>query len=334
KEATAKLIAVYPFDGFEIAEPYFPEWNGLKSGNYGDVGPHAKAAFKEKFGLNMPEFSDTSSKDYYLNQPERYEQWTQFRVDTVNAYIHEIIHGNGGVKAQRPGIRIATWSLALDAGNDAIPLLKEMQGLDAPSLIQKVQPDLHFLQTHWPDWGKPRLTANYPKQYQPFMEQIWSSHPHMKLGIQADIGSAKQMVRSRKWLQGFASKVSRLHFSTWTAYEYHLGKYMYKERPAPMQAVRLSPQKITVSFQKRIDKFTVYRSQGLIFTQRNRSLHISICKTKIDGNQLLLESPDFPEDAFEIGFRYIQDTPDLWLFKGHKANRVRSKQKVHVPAWS
>lgn len=65
KEAVARMLRDYPFDGIEVAEPYFPEWDGLRRGVYGDIGPAAQQAFKEKYGFDVPEFANRFAANYY-----------------------------------------------------------------------------------------------------------------------------------------------------------------------------------------------------------------------------------------------------------------------------
>jgi hypothetical protein len=65
RQALATLVATYPFDGIEIAEPYLPDWNGIDRGYYGDVGPHARTAFHERYGREIPNFTDPSHPRYY-----------------------------------------------------------------------------------------------------------------------------------------------------------------------------------------------------------------------------------------------------------------------------
>ncbi len=132
-----------------------PEWNGLKSGVYGDIGTNAKNAFKRLYGVEIPDFRDPSSASYYLRDSERYRLWVEFRVNAVNGFINEIFNGEGGVRQARPGIGVATWSLAVRGGTEAVDKLREEQGLESAAMIKEVSPDIHFLQTHWPDWMDP-----------------------------------------------------------------------------------------------------------------------------------------------------------------------------------
>lgn len=144
KAAVAELVYRYPFDGIEIAEPYFPEWDGIRRGVYGDVGPLAAKAFRSYCGCDMPEFADTDSPRYYKKTPDVYERWVAFRVEAVNGFVDELINGSGGARSVRPDIAVATWSLAVRGGERSVALLRELQGLEASSMIAKVKPDVHY----------------------------------------------------------------------------------------------------------------------------------------------------------------------------------------------
>ncbi|AJY74312.1 N-acyl-D-glucosamine 2-epimerase [Paenibacillus beijingensis] len=322
KSAMAKLVAEYPFDGIEIAEPYFPEWGGIERGVYGDIGPLARREFRERFGLEMPDFRNPDFPDYYKKNPDTYEAWIRFRVDAVNGFINEMINGIGGVRETRPDILVATWSLAVDAGPDSVKLLKEDQGLDAPSMIAKVRPNIHYLQTHWPDWGRGDLPADYVKNYRPFIDQIRSQFPEIPLAVQADIGSSKTMIKSGDWLNRFIAAAEDLGFASWTAYEYHIGGYMYDTRPEPVNWSRKGKHNIVISFNKRVDVNSAANSANYTILENGRERIADWKSITVDGNRIFLESEQLPEGTFEIEIRHILDTPDRWLYKDRRANSV------------
>lgn len=332
KQALADLVKRYPFEGLEIAEPYFPEWNGLSSGVYGDIGPYARAAFKQQFGLEIPEFKYTSSPLYYKKNPILYRQWIEFRVSAVNRFLFELINGKGGVREVRPDIRIATWSIAVDAGPDSVQKLREYQGIDAAAMISYVRPDVHFIQTHWPDWMRWKLPADYIARYEPFAARIRAMHPELPLGVQADIGSLKTMRRSREWLMKFADSANKLGYSTWTAYEYHLGKYMYEEAPRAISAERIGQETIRVRFQKRIDPDSVQSGAFTIYMEGKQVEKCQITSKEVDGNYVFLHSTHFPREQFQLSISNVKDTPELWLFPSKKPNLTPTPCWVTVEA--
>jgi len=333
KAAVAELVYLHPFDGIEIAEPFFPEWDGIRRGVYGDVGPMAAEAFRAYCGCDMPEFVDTGSSRYYKKIPDVYERWVAFRVEAVNGFVDELINGRGGARSARPDIAVATWSLAVRGGERSVALLRELQGLEASSMIAKVKPDVHFLQTHWPDWTRSDLPPDYIREYAPFVCEIRAAHPAMPLGVQADIGSARNMVKSGAWWRSMQTMAQRLGFGTSTAYEYHIGGSMYEERPMPVKAVRTAWNEIVISFNKRIDEescqppervFRFWRGDG-------EPVPVVVQAARTDGNRVALRSADYPDTDLLVELAgVVRDTPKLWLFKDKAANASVAGIKVTV----
>lgn len=318
KKALAEMMKANPFDGVEIMEPFFPEWGGLESGVYGDVGPIAQAAFREKYGLDIPDFSDPQSPKYYNNDKATYEKWVNFRVEAVNDFLNELVNGKGGIREAKPSIGIGIWSLGIDAGPDSVAKLREVQGLDAPSMIAKVKPDIFYLQTHWPDWLKPDLQPNYAEAYEPFIRQVRESDPDMPIGIEADLGSDEAARRGNGWFREFGESVTKLGFRTWTGYEYHIGKYMYEEAPIPVKAVRDNEGQVTVSFQHRVDEASAKAPGNYAIMNGGTAKKLNLDIT-VDGNRVVLKSEQFPKESFRLRVEGVANTPELLIFKGYDA---------------
>jgi hypothetical protein len=324
KQALAHLVKTIPFDGLEIAEPYFPEWNGLSSGVYGDVGPYARAAFKQQFGSEIPDFTHRSSANYYKKNIALYRQWIDFRVTAVNRFLNELINGPEGVRASRPGIQIATWSLGVHAGKHAVDKVREFHGLDAAAMISIVRPDRHVIQTHWPDWMRWRLPADYIKHYEPFVAQIRSWHPALPICVQTDIGSLRRMRRDRAWLEAFASCSEQLGYHAWTAYEYHVGGYMYEEQPVLRCVKRQGADQLLLQFQKRIDPVEARKCDNYkVILHGNLVSGLGLSVLKVDGSNVWLQSTHFPLERFELSVSKLKDTPKLWLFTNQHANEMK-----------
>ncbi|CAH8244494.1 N-acyl-D-glucosamine 2-epimerase [Paenibacillus melissococcoides] len=327
KEKLASLVRSIPFDGIEVAEPYFPEWDGIDRGVYGDVGPLAQAAFREQYGHDrIPNFTDPDDPDFYLMNVELYEDWIEFRVEAVNRFLNELMNGKGGVRDAKKDILAATWSLAIDAGPDSVDTLREMQGLDAAAMISAVRPDLHILQTHWPDWMKPQdvLPPQYIRSYQSFVDQIRSVHPNIPLGVQADIGSSLDMVKDRAWYDSFGREAAQMGFRTWTAYEYHLGKYMYEEPPVPVTVARTRFDKAVITFQKRIDEPSAKLPGSLHMITEEGETPVPPEHIAVDGNMLIIEWDRLPKKEFRLRIQQVTDTPSYWLYnKDQPANAIK-----------
>ncbi|MFD0714253.1 N-acyl-D-glucosamine 2-epimerase [Paenibacillus sp. GCM10027626] len=332
KSSLARVVAKYPFDGVEVMESFFPEWNGFETGVYGDVGPNAQQAFKEKYNSEIPDFENENSDRYYKNNPELYQKWIEFRVNGVNDFLNEIFNGAGGVREARPDILVATWSLGIDGGPDSVAKLREMQGYDAAAMVAKVKPDIHYIQTHWPDWYKPEkeLPPDYMKAYQPFFDQVREQSPDLPIGFQADNGSVREMIKSTEWQQQLNIEAKRYGYATWTTYEYHIGGYMYTEKPEPRSAVRQDDGSVMISFSKRIDETAAQDATNYEFWKDGEQLKVDILRIVVDGNRVVLETDRLPEGDFEIVISGIKDTPELWLYKDFPANEVRAGSKVSV----
>jgi hypothetical protein len=332
KRSLARLVKEYPFDGIEIIECFLPEWTGFETGVYGDVSQHARAAFQRKYQAEVPDFTDKLSSSYYKTNQSLYEQWVQFRVDSVCEFLDEIFNGDGGVRETNPHIAVATWSLGIDAGPRSVQLLREFQGLDAASIVSLVKPDIHFFQTHWPDWQKPEavLPPDYIKVYLPFVDQLRSQHPHLPVGLQADNGSVPNMIKSGAWQKQLDIEAAKYGFAAWTTYEYHIGGYMYTDMPTPMKALKRDDRTIAVSFNKRIDDATASTVAAYTFHENEERLDIDLTDITVDGNRVILKADWLPSAPFAISFNGIEDTPSLWLYKDYPANRVVAGLRLNV----
>lgn len=332
RQAIAELVYRYPFDGIEIAEPYFPEWDGIRRGVYGDVGSHAAKAFRSAYGLDIPDFVNAGSARYYKKIPDVYDKWVSFRVDAVNGFVDDMMNGSGGAREARPDIAVATWSLAVDGGTDSVARLREMQGLCASAMISKVRPDVHFLQTHWPDWIRGDLPADYVRRYVPFVEEIRAAHPSLPLGVQADIGSGRTMIKNGAWWRAFQENARQLGYSTCTAYEYHIGGYMYEDRPMPAKAVRTSWNEIAIAFNKVIDETSCQPPEAVFRVYRGDTVvPVTLQSVKVDGNRIVLRSEHFPDrDVVVELLGRVRDTPKLWLYRDRNANESMAGTQVVV----
>lgn len=314
KARLVDLVTTVQFDGLEIAESYLPDWDAIDRGYYGDVSEHAQAAFAAaypQFG-EIPNFDDPESPRYYQTDLDRYDAWVEFRVDGVNAYQDEIVNGAGGIRDVRPDIKVATWSLGVmvEPGQDPVAMQREFQGLDGAAMISAVQPDLHVIQTNWPDWIRADLAPDYIEAYQPFIDQIRAEHPDIPLGVQADIGSQVQNQQSQAWLDAFAATSRDLGFATWTAYEYHIGDYIYTDPPRAVSASCIAGT-VRVSFDKRVDLASARQPGAFTVTDGTHTqtgTHVSV-----DGNIAQFRVENRPADGAVVSVAGVTDTPPLRL---------------------
>lgn len=328
KASLAKVIQIAPFDGVELAESYLPEINGFSSGAYACLCDHCLEIFQTKFDEEPLNFKKVSDPRYYRKNKEAYEKWIQFRVFTVNDFLNDIVNGPNGLRENRPDILVSTWSLGLNEGSNSVARIKEMQGLEAVSLVETVKPDRHTIQTHWPDWVREDLPANYIKGYEAFAAPLKERFPELPLMLQTDIGSQTQMRRSNIWLEEFYQCAEELGYQSVMSYEYHLGLSMYTQAPSLKDIKRLTNNRIQLSFDKRIDSLratdtSIYEVVG--FEEAYVSLAL------VDGNRLiLLVSGVDDSEAFDLEIGEIYNTPNLFLFKNSPA-QANLVGKVHIP---
>ena len=328
KASLAKVINAAPFDGVELAESYLPEINGFSSGAYACLCDHCLEIFKEKFGEEPLNFSKPSDSRYYRRNKDLYEKWIQFRVFTVNDFLNDIVNGKGGLREAKPGIMISTWSLGIDEGKNSVTTIREMQGLDALSLVKTVKPDRHTIQTHWPDWVKEDLPPDYIKSYAAFADPLKEAFPDLALMLQTDIGSQMQMRRSDKWLEDFYTAAKELGYQSVMSYEYHLALDMYNKAPSLKMVKRLPNNRLQLSFDRRVDKYTGEDTDSYQILSSNDEAYVSMAL--VDGNRiiLLLNGIDDTEE-FDLRIRELQNTPNLLLFKNSLA-QAKTIGTIHV----
>jgi hypothetical protein len=332
KGVLASLVSTIPFDGVELFEPFFPDftWNGIENGIYGDIGPNAQQAFLQKHGSAIPNFTNPADPNYYKTNTSLYNTWVQFRVDGLKDMHTEIFNGANGIRAARPDILVGAWGVGIDWGG-GVSLLREFQGLDGASLVTALNPDIYFLETHWPDWIKTDLAPTYINAYQPFFDQVRNAKPNLPMGIQTDYGSHRNMIRPVTWMQQYDSVAAQRGYSTSMGYEFHIGGNIYFEKPKPVKAVRQSNGSVIISFNKRIDATSGGDANHYTFKQNGVTQVVTLTNVTVDGNRVILQAGNFPTGTFEIAVSYITDTPALWLFTDFPANEVVGGSTVSVP---
>lgn len=332
KRSLTQLLKENLFDGIEFAESYLPgSWEENAKASHGDVSENAVAAFQKKYNRSIPEFFNKQSPAYFKTDTALYNLWVDFRVDGVNNFLNELVNGKGGIREARPDILVATWSLGIDAGAKSVSMLREHNGLDVPKMIQLVKPDIHFIQTHYPDWIKSEaeLSYNYFKAYNSFFREIRNINKTIPIGLQTDIGSVKSMIKSGGWFKQFLDEALKYGYSTATAYEYNLGGYIYMDKPLALTVNKQNENNLVISFNKRIDAVSADHISNYRFLQNGKALRLAIKKVVTDGNRIKITTDRLPAGKFELELNGIEDTPRLWYYKGYPPNRMnRQKMKI------
>ena len=291
KQIVAALKAA-PYYGVDLVEPFFPAYSGPASDLYGCLCDSCAAAFKKMYPEvpGLPNFDDPKSPHFWKTDKTLYEKWVGFRVASVVSYLDDIVNGKDGVREKCPDARVATWTLGVDVPSP-IEKLREWEALDSAAIVKRVRPDLHVVQTDWPDWSKPDLSPKYPLKYKPIVDSILEVAPKLPIMLQVDIGSRADMRRTKSWLEDVEKCALQIGCVATTSYEYSLGESMYTENPLIIKAVSQADG-LKLIFNKRLDTASA-SNLGNYSLSSGR-----VDYAKVDGNVVYLTisgSEDNPE---------------------------------------
>ena len=320
KKRIVKGFGDFGFDGFTFAEPYYPMYNGTpEPGQFMDVSPNFQKAFKEATGNEFfPNFTDAADPHYYKTDRELYQDWVDFRVDAIVEFYDEVVNGEGGLREQFPKVLICTWTVQADKPN-GLELLREIDGQDPEELVRVVRPDVHFVQTHWPDWSRGDLPADYAKNYEPYFEAARRADPQVGIGVQADVGSNAEMRKSRKWYNDFVKACAAAGVDTTTYYQFCLRGELYEEAPA-LKKVRLSgPETIKLCFDQRIGPESAGVMEGRVLEEAGGGGKFEILGAEVDGNILIatLDRPVKVGMVLKVPVGGVDDMPSVRSATSH-----------------
>jgi hypothetical protein len=278
KESLVAILTRHQFYGIDLAEPFLPAYPGPSSELYGCLCDHCVAAFKTMCPdvSGPPDFEDPKSPRYYKTDKALYEKWVGFRVAGVVSVLDDIVNGKDGIREKCPNIKVATWSLGLDVP-DALAKLREWEAIDGAAMVKRIKPDVHVIQTDWPDWMKPGLSAKYPLKYKAIADSIHEASPKVELVLQTDIGSKPNNRRNRAWIDEVEKRAKEIGCAMTTHYEYSLGDYIYAD---PLAIVKAESEDggFKLIFSKRLDSI-------LASNMGNYSLSAGhVDYAKVDGN--------------------------------------------------
>lgn len=275
------------------------------------------------YSQDPPEFVNPDSANYWTKNSTLYEKWVGFRVSTVVNFLDELVNGKGGIREKCPGVKVCTWSLGLDVP-DQLTKLREWEALDAAAIVKRVRPDVHMIQTDWPDWIKPELKPDYALQYKPVADSIRQAAPSQRLMLQTDIGSHDNMKRSRNWVLEVEKTARALGCESTTHYEYHLGDYIYTEQTEVLSA-SMDDGIVKLVFNKRLE--SVSASNIANYTVTSGRLEYA----KVDGNVVRLTVSDatLPLTVVVSG---LSDDPTRRFYKDKPAVVMERSQQVTISA--
>jgi len=305
----------FGFDGFTFAEVHFANYDGLLKNpvNFGDVSPGFQAAFKEATGnTEFPDFKNPQSPNYFKRNTKLFKALIEYRVKVINDFYNDIVNAPDGLRAAYPDIVFATWTLG-DSSSDGLKKMRLWEGNDVESMVRLVQPDLHIVQTHWPDWLNPALPADYAKTYKPFFQAAKKAKPDVKIGMQADFCSRGIIRRTPEYREKYYETCKKLGIDTTTYYVFHLRWEIYNDAPV-LKEIRLDKNTVRLVFDQ-------YLSKDSAEKMLNRQLQTAdgakwnIEQTTWDGNTIICKLADnklpAPETKVSIDVSGVADEPSI-----------------------
>jgi len=303
KRYLCAVLTSEAFDGFTFAEVMYPILDGPERNPpfYGDVSKTFQAAFCRSTGEKaFPDFFNRDSPHYFRKNKELYRKLVDFRVKIVNDFYDDIVNSADGVRAARPEILFATWTLGLNIPG-GVEKLREWEGNDIALMISQVKPDVHFIQTHYPDWIRADLKPDYVLGYKPFFDRIRSASAGVKIGMQADFGSYPSSRKDTAWKKEFLELARQAGVQTTTFYEFSLRREVYEGAPE-LRAHAWKGKVLTLQFSKRLDA-----ASASVMTGRTCG-KAKITAARIDGNLLICDFDTLPGSAAaEIDLGGIRD---------------------------
>jgi hypothetical protein len=311
KRQIGMMMRQYPFQGVEIVESHWPEYPGIESPAYGCFCPQCRQAFSKMFPeeKELPDIVHQDASTSPKNNQDLWAKWLQFRRSSLMDFLNDLVNGPGGIRQAAPQAVVSVWTLALA---DGLNKIREDHGQDAGEIARTVKPDLFGLQTHWPDWIKAKLPADYVRGYRPYVEQVRRADADMPILIQADTGSQKQNSRSWEWIETFERTCWKLGATSTTFYEYFIGQYAYDEPPRVAE-VRSRGRQVRLVFTKRLDPASAGDAARYTLNEGE------IAAVKVDGSVVELTLKGVRTGQLcKLQVKEISDTVDRRLLKDQR----------------
>ena len=329
KQRAVNLCNTYGFDAITFAEPMYPVYDGITQTPvvYADVSSAYQAIFKTDTGqTHFPDFTTPASPYYFKTNTTLYQKLVQHRKDSITNYFDEIINGTGGLRQSAPDTLVITWSLACSKlQNGGAQLLPEWEGDDACSIVKTAKPDIHYYQTHWPDWSDPNLSPEHVYQYIDNFKEAWRAMPDVPVGVQDDIGSLDSMRRSDQYYSDFLTACEASNVSNSTYYCFDIRSDIYEAAPQ-LKRISQCTSDVNISDPNAADMITLEFDQRIgtgsvaLMCQRNvvsdSNVVYDILSATVDGNllKLQLDKPVGLGEELFVDIGGISDDPSVrWV---------------------
>ena len=294
KDHLKDVYSRYHLDGMLWYEVHYPTQKGITAWRepvFGDVSPAFRQAFKRATGRGeFPEFDDAKSPHHYETDTVLYEDYVEFRINSIMDFQREVLDGAGGFRRLFPDVPFATWTIAI-SHPEGLSALREIEAQDPARVVIELRPDQHIFQSHAPDWGNKSLGPEYILSYKPYVDAVRSVQPSLPLGVQGDIGSTLPWRRDPAWMQGFENAAAELGIGTTTYYVFALRWEVYYAAPKVVAATVEAGQ-VTVVFDQCIDPSSCAHLAG----------------AQVDGNILRVPVAD---DVTDVDIGGITDWPAI-----------------------
>jgi len=311
------LTALYeqePLDGMLFYEVHYPTQAGpVQHGPkalFSDVSPAFRQAFARATGRrDFPNFTDPALPDYYETDRALFGDFVEFRIRSIIDFQKGILDGPEGFRARFPDVLFATWTISL-ARENGLAALRENESQDPGRLVAELRPDMHILQSHYPDWYPQQQTPTYLAKYAPYAEAVREASPRMPLGVQLDACSTCPWRRSPEWMAAAYKQAKSLGADSTTYYEFSLRWEVYFAPPKAVRAVLGADGNAMITFDQRLAPASTARLEGLALPGELRVRDVSV-----DGNLLRfrVEGTRQPGRAISFPIEGISDDPTVRL---------------------
>lgn len=128
-----KLLTAYDWDGVNLAEVYFEAGEGFSNPElFTPMHSSAQAAFKHKYGIDLPSIFTHGSANYWAGNPTVKNLVTEFRVAEIKKVYTRLLGFLHGLAQQKNGFQIIVTTL----DNLGSPELREYIATDVEQLIE------------------------------------------------------------------------------------------------------------------------------------------------------------------------------------------------------
>jgi hypothetical protein len=167
------------------------------------------------------------------------------------AFQREVLDGEGGLRRAFPQLLFASWTISI-RNEGGLEALREIEAQDPARVVVELRPDMHYFQSHAPDWSNESLGPDYVEGYAPYVEAVRTVAPGLPLAVQGDVGSTLPWRRDPAWMRGFEEACHRLGAGSTTYYEFALRWEVYFQSPRVAWATVDAQGRAEIVFDKRI----------------------------------------------------------------------------------